>query len=231
MFDHMFLSNYYVNAHNPPTVYHSTVCIHPLANTPFSSFEHKMATARFLGFDPEPVPQPSEKYLSTLGGDYVFNDCWLYTFEQKSFATETRIGLQNYEEHVAKLVALARTSGRTLIFPRYMRDKNSWAIPLASLVDVSSLNNLVKWRYLSREEYKRMPEPTVVTSVTSFTETHALLEQHADSRFIELNHVCRLMEDTQTNVEAIQKQIRFCFARTPAVFTRSIGSWGRLCGT
>jgi hypothetical protein len=53
----------------------TTVCIHPFANSPFSSFAHKLATAKLLGFDPEPMRE-DEQFLKVWNGDLSNDEDW-----------------------------------------------------------------------------------------------------------------------------------------------------------
>ena len=231
-FYHDFVSHVYINAHSPPTRFDTTICVHPLFDTAFASLHHKLATAKFQGFDPNPMPS---RLLKTATGDMTFNECWSYIFLEKNIVT--KLGHGRFERHVAQLVILAQQTNRTLVLPRYIRDKNAFAVPFMSYVDIQSLNSLVSWRFLTPEERLLQPSSVVVKADNSLQETIHKLSSPlvADTALIELESACSLVEeadkDPTPEVRAIAKRIKLCFSDPRVSFARSIGSWSRLCGT
>jgi hypothetical protein len=67
------VSNELTSSCQLPLVMDTTVCVHPLANSPFSSFAHKLATAKILGFDPEPM-QEDEQFRKVWNHGDLSND-------------------------------------------------------------------------------------------------------------------------------------------------------------
>lgn len=231
-FQHDYLSHAYINSHNPPTVLDTTLCIHPLFDTPFASFLHKLATAKFMGFDPQPVDPVNDRLLKTTSGDITFNECWLHVFKRETFYTGRQFRRDHFQLLMARLVWMALRTQRTLVIPRYMRDKDSWAIPILSLVDIQSIDRLVSWRFLSVEERLKLPPPQTVLVQKSMEKAIQAMEG-STTTVVQLEEACSLLDDTTQNkeVEKIRSQLVFCLQDPRVTFTRSIGGWSRLCGT
>ena len=133
---------------------------------------------------------------------------------------------------MARLVWMALRTQRTLVIPRYMRDKDSWAIPILSLVDIQSIDRLVSWRFLSVEERLKLPPPQTVLVQKSMEKAIQAMEG-STTTVVQLEEACSLLDDTTQNkeVEKIRSQLVFCLQDPRVTFTRSIGGWSRLCGT
>ena len=216
------VSNVYISAHSPPTVFESTICVHPLAETPFSSFRLKLATAKFLGFDPEPV-QPKERFLKTLTGDLTFNECWAFPFVGDASWPENRFHHRKFLNFFVSLVLFAKKSGRTLVLPRYFRDQNAFAIPILSLIDVRTIEAHVPYKYLPTGMKQR-----VVLADGNYD--HLLQELQSDDQIIAIDRFCEFANKTQPEEEEVIRSLTCCMHDRRVTFTKSIGSWSRLCG-
>jgi hypothetical protein len=129
------VSNELISSYQPPIVMDATVCIHPLANAPFSSFAHKLATAKILGFDPEPMRQ-DEQFLKVWSGDLSNNEDWDHVYV-KSDLNEGRPEQRTKIKHqIAALIHIARETNRTLVFPRHVREADGYTYPVYAFVDV-----------------------------------------------------------------------------------------------
>ena len=158
------ISNLHISSYQPPTVHDSTYCIHPLANKPFSSFESKLTTAKFLGFDPTSVSD-DDRLLKTVSGDVVYSESWGAGFFANEFHLKHDKRL-NFQYNIAFLIALARSSGRILVLPRHVRDKAAKAYPVFSLVSTASIGEIVPWRFMAEIEARALEHRTTVVEIT-----------------------------------------------------------------
>jgi Nucleotide-diphospho-sugar transferase len=219
------VSNVYISAHDPPIVFEpSTICIHPLFDSPFSSLRLKIATAKFLGFDPEPL-QKTEKFLSTLNGDLTLNECWVHPFVwmegtwSKDIETHTVILTL-----LANLIYFSKKSGRTLVLPRYFRDQNAFAVPILSLVDIRSIEKHVPYRYVPSDMKKRV-------IVANGRQNDFLKRIRSESeQLVSIHRFCEFADVTSQEVASIAKSLKTCFTDTRVKFVRGRGSWSRICG-
>lgn len=216
------VSNVYISAHSPPTVFESTICVHPLSDSPFSSFRLKLATSKFLGFDSEPM-RPSEKFLRTLTGDLTFNECWVFPFVGVDLWPQDKSSHKNFLNTFVNLVLFAKLSGRTLVLPRYFRDQNAFAIPILSLIDVRTVEAHVPYKYLPAGT-----EHTVI--VADGNRDHLLQELQSDDRVIAVHRFCEFANVTYPETKEILESLKSCVTDRRVKFVRSIGSWSRLCG-
>lgn len=138
------VSNLYVSSFRPPLVYDTTVCIHPLDTRPFSSFQTKLTTAKFLGFDPIHDNDADKRTLRTLSGDLVSSEDWNYGF----FANQLHLRFkEEIQRPLTFLIALANATNRELVLPRYVRDKIGKSYPVHALVDTRSIEQFTKWTF------------------------------------------------------------------------------------
>jgi hypothetical protein len=219
------VSNVYISAHDPPIVFEpSTICIHPLFDSPFSSLRLKIATAKFLGFDPEPL-QESEKFLSTLNGDLTLNECWVHPFVwmdgswSKDIETHTVILTL-----LANLIIFSKKSGRTLVLPRYFRDQNAFAVPILSLVDVRSIENHVRFRYVPSKMKKRV----IVANGNQDDFLKTL--QTETQQLVSIHRFCEFADAISQEVVTVANSLKTCFTDNRVKFVRGRGSWSRMCG-
>ena len=231
-FMHKTISHAYINSLFPPAVYDSTLCVHPLSFTPFSSLKHKLATAKFMGFDPQPVNTQKGRYLKTLTGDLGYQECWQFVFASENFV-ETEYYHKNLKLQIATLVWLALETGRTLVLPRYARDKDSRPVPLVALVDIVTIEELVPYRFLSVEDMTMLNKQHVVEMRKSTQMARKDILQQDNQTVVALDGFCRLLADVRVpaQIDKIKGKLRFCMKDTRnVVFGKSIGGWSRLCG-
>lgn len=166
------ISNLYVSSYQPPTVYDSTICVHPLNNQPFSSFETKRATAKFLGFDPVDALRDVDEtrrpvlLLKTLSGDLTVTDSpdAMRFFGGDFHKPEILQRVVQYP--LAAMIHLSLLTNRTLVLPRHVRNTNTKAFPLHSLVNTASVEAMgVSWRYLTIEEARQLEDDTTAVSI------------------------------------------------------------------
>jgi hypothetical protein len=161
------ISNFYISSYKPPTVYDSTICVHPLNNQPFSSFETKRATAKFLGFDPiHALRDESRPLLKTLSGDLSITD----SPDSASFFGGNFHKLPVLQRAVqyplAAMIHFAILTNRTLVLPRHVRNTNTKAFPLFSLVNTASIEAMgVSWRYLTVDEARQLETDTTIVTI------------------------------------------------------------------
>ncbi|KAG7340812.1 hypothetical protein IV203_024355 [Nitzschia inconspicua] len=153
--------------YRPPTVYDSTICVHPLAGQPFSSFETKRATAKFLGFDPiDALLEETRPLLKTVSGDLTITDS---PDSLKFFGGDfhkSEILERTLQYPLAAVIHFSLSTNRTLVLPRHVRNTNTKAFPLYSLLNTASLEAMgVSWRYLSIVESRQLEVKTQVVSV------------------------------------------------------------------
>lgn len=230
-FQYRGLSPVDINSLNPPSVYDETSCVHPLATEPFSPLQFKVANAMFQGFDPRPM-LPSDRYLRAYGGDLSTNECWLLTFFRENFATNEG-GKSRFQRHVASLVALALESNRTLMLPRHFRDKTSWIVPIPVAVDVRSIEQVVPYRFVMQQEYRSLPfETKRIVAQETYSQTKEAILKSRDTPIVAVDLSCKMIPDTTKVVSDMVERLNWCLRDpTQLVFVKSIGSYGRFCGS
>ncbi|KAI2505933.1 hypothetical protein MHU86_8532 [Fragilaria crotonensis] len=136
-FTHIHLPHHLMSNHNPPSVYDTTYCIHPLFPVPFTPLALKLGVAKYLGWDPEPIGR-NEKFLKVASGDIESNDCWNRCFMRDTLMDEDT-AYNKVSVYISALVEIALKTNRTLILPQFIRDKESWALPTHGIVNVATL--------------------------------------------------------------------------------------------
>jgi hypothetical protein len=162
------ISNLYISSYQPPTVYDSTICVHPLSNQPFSSFQTKLATAKFLGFDPMPaLRDPNTRpLLKTIAGDLTITDSPDSALFFGGDFHKLPILQRTVQYPLAAMIYFATLTNRTLILPRHVRNTNTKAFPLFSLVNTASIEAMgVSWRYLTIEEARQLESTTTIVTI------------------------------------------------------------------
>lgn len=220
------VSNVYISANYPPVLFDSTICIHPLFDSPFASFELKLATARFLGFDPTPV-LPESRFLKTLNGDLTFNECWNMPFIGDNNFKNDVTTHERFKNAISTLIYFAKISGRILVLPRFFRDSNVHAIMVMSLVDIRTIENHVKVQYLPSNVPYRV---TVADgNLHNFTRQ---LQQLEDHQVVAVEYFCRFFsKHAVKSISKIKKSLKFCLNDIRLQFTKGSGSWNKLCGS
>ena len=244
-FHYKIVPHVYMSSHNPPMPHDSAYCVHPLANAAFSSFEHKLATAKYLGYDPQtPIP-PTERILKTVTGELLYNECWNTVY----LGTELAKNKGKHAEivrNVATLVWLARRTNRTLAVPRQIRDKNAWPALLMSLIDVTSIAQTTDdaYRYLSPQDKVQLGGGQTVVQAAPYNTKDAYyqllerIEQLPDERVVAVDALCRTLgnvPDVPDEVQVIASQLSHCMNEYSSIVnqlhSRAIVSWGKLCGS
>lgn len=221
------VSNVYISAHNPPTLLDSTICIHPLSDAPFSSFRLKLATAQFMGYDPEPI-LPQDKFLKTVTGDLTLNECWGFPFFGDETFRDNHFIHDKFTTFLGHLILLAQKTGRTLVMPRYFRDINAFAVPILSLVDIRSIEQHVRVKYISQPNELT---PKVILLDTDHKELLQRIDDAADEPVVAIDRMCDVFRyvGAAAEAKAVGKTLSLCVTDPRIKFTKSIGSWSRIC--
>mmetsp|Transcript_20342 Transcript_20342/g.30831 ORF Transcript_20342/g.30831 Transcript_20342/m.30831 type:complete len:245 (+) Transcript_20342:150-884(+) len=224
------LDHSYVSAHMPPIVYDTTQCVHPLMRRPFAPLAYKIAVAKFLGFDPQ-LRSSHERLLKLESGDLTYSDCFNKAFSYSQIPeSPTYQSMIRY--HIATLLELAYQSGRILVLPRYLRDKDAMGIPLMSVVDTTTID--IPWRIISIEEARRIPEDDNV--VIEIPELYGLdtfiklIRAQNGARVLSLKTFCNV-EQGRMDSPIVQrmKTLTYCIHSPNLRFTPSVGGWDELC--
>lgn len=220
------VSNIYISANHPPVIFDSTVCIHPLIDSPFSSLRLKLTTARFLGFDPIPILQ-KDRFLKTLSGDLTFNECWVFPFLAETFSRDRYIH-EKVKYAIATLVYFAKVSNRTLLLPRFLRDRNVFATMILSLVDIRSIEAHVPIKFsLSTDNHQKI----IIADGNQKNFTHGL-KGVRDVKIVAIEYFCRFVGvEPIKQIREIAESLVFCMEDSRVKFSKGSGSWSRLCGS
>jgi hypothetical protein len=210
-FTRTVLPHHIMSCHDPPTVYDSTYCIHPLASQPFTPFVYKLGVAKFYGWDPQPI-DPDEKFLKLTAGDMESNNCWNRCFEH-----ETRMNEFTFYDKVAMyisvLVEIAETTDRTLLLPQYIRDKDSWALPTHGIVNVRTLG--VPYRVMPPHQSHDFgdDDTAVVYAAHNFSETlrRATDKKYDDVKVLSIMKICNVRDYKLEVLETRRKRMGWCF--------------------
>jgi hypothetical protein len=218
------VSNIYISANNPPIIYDSTVCIHPLSDEPFASFSLKMATSKYFGYDPDPIKN-SDRFLKTITGDLTFNECWVFPFLGDDMFPRDVFIHGRFRQFISSLVYFAKATGRTLVLPRHFRDRNLFAVPVLALVDIRTIEAHVPTRYVPIDMDQHV--------VYADGERDHLLEdiKKSNNQVVAIERFCNLANATIPEAREIESTLRFCLTDPRVKFTRAIGSWSRICGS
>jgi hypothetical protein len=230
------VSNELISSYQPPLVMDTTVCIHPLANSPFSSFAHKLATAKILGFDPEPMRE-DEQFLKVWNGDLSNNENWIWQDAyRRSALNEGRFQQRAMIKHeVAALIHIARETNRTLIFPRHVRAIDGDTYPVYALVDMKTVDSLLRWRYMTVEESHRQEHRTSVVEMG--TDLISVLNdtRHCDSYVCAVHGLYKMKpQQVEATLAGIVSNLTWCFNYKPHFLdhypmAEAIGSFAPLC--
>ena len=231
-FSHTRLPHHVMSNHDPPTLYDSTYCIHPLASAPFTPLAYKMGVAKFYGWDPKPLG-PNEKFLKLTAGDIESNNCWNRCFE-RSVRMDEHTFHDKLAMYISVLVEIAERTHRTLILPQYIRDKDMWALPTHAIVDVTTLG--VPYRVFPPREFHNgggsmaEVETAVVYAAHSFAETfrRATDKKYAGVKVLSITKICNVRDYKLEVLEARQKTMSWCHNRD-LEWARDVGGWMSFC--
>jgi hypothetical protein len=227
-FSHYTLPHHVMASHDPPTIFDSTYCIHPLASVPFTPLAFKMGTAKFFGWDPKPI-SPDEKLLKLFAGDLEFNNCWHRVFYHDS--PRMYEGTFHMVSMIlSALVEIADVTNRTLVLPQYIRSKESWGLPTHGIVDVRTLG--VPYRVMTRQQsYDWNDQDTaLIYAAHNFSETfrRATDSKYADVKILSINKICNLRDYRLEVVEERRKKIKWCPDKDQE-WNRAMGAWMDFC--
>lgn len=233
-FESITLPHHLMNAHDPPTIYDSTYCIHPLASQAFTPFAFKLGVAKFYGWDPKPIG-PGEKLLKMFAGDFEFNNCWNRTFRHEDKKLKEHKANEIVSTIIAAMVEIAMQTGRTLVLPQYIRTDDAWAVPTHTLVDIRTLG--VPYRVMTREESFRLMEDgnsqqVVVEASKTFGATlkDTLEERYANAKVLAIDRFCNVRDYQLPILEARKSQLKWCLDKE-LQWSRAVGGWMPFCGS
>jgi hypothetical protein len=227
-FTHVVMPHHVMSNHDPPTVFDSTYCIHPLSYKPFSPLAFKMGTAKFFGFDPKPIGS-DEKLLKLHAGDLEFNNCW------NRVTNEGKRMNKDYCHHVigmliSALIEIAKFTNRTLVLPQYIRSKESWAIPTHAVLDVRTLG--LPYRSMTREQAFALPEDdtVVVYAAHNFSETfrRTVDRKYKDVKVLSIMKICNIRDHKLPILEKRRKTLGWCIDKD-LEWSRAVGAWMDFC--
>ena len=231
-FSHTHLPHHIMSNHDPPVVYDSTYCIHPLVSKPLTPLAYKMGVAKFYGWDPKPFG-PSEKFLKLTAGDLESNNCWNRCFEHSVRMNEFTF-YDKVAMYISVMVEIAERTRRTLILPQYIRDKDSWALPTHAIVDVTTLG--VPYRVMPPHEFHNDGGPmadvdtAVVFAAHNFSETfrRATDKKYASAKVLSIMKICNVRDYKLPVLEDRRNTMSWCFDRDQE-WQKDIGGWMSFC--
>lgn len=231
-FNHTIVPHHIMQAHEPPTIYDSTICIHPLAATPFTPLAFKLGAAQFYGWDPTPIG-PDEKLLKTLSGDFEYAACWNRGFSHNDYPKFDEYRAQHIVAvTIASMVEIAYQTNRTLVLPRFLRSDEAHGVPTHALVDVRTLD--VPYRFMTIEEsYELESEDLQVVQASRafYTTLNKTLEaRYADSKILAIDKVCHIRDFELPIIEERKAKMSWCLDIELA-WTRANGGFENFCGT
>jgi hypothetical protein len=227
-FSHAMMPHHVMSNHDPPTIFDSTHCIHPLSYKPFTPLAFKMGTAKFFGFDPKPIG-PDERLLKLHAGDLELNNCW------NRVSGEVKRLSEHYAYNVigmliSVIIEIAQITNRTLVLPQYIRSKESWAIPMHAILDVRTLG--IPYRSMTREQAFALPEDETVEvyAAHNFSETfrRASDRKYNDVKVLSIIKICNIRDYKLPVLETRRKTLGWCFDRD-LEWSRAVGAWMDFC--
>lgn len=229
-FTHRMIPHHVMSSHDPPTIYDSTHCIHPLASFPFTPLAFKMGTAKFYGWDPKPIG-PDERLLKLYAGDLEFANCWNWVINHEQKRMDDFTGYDKMGMFIAAMIEIAVATNRTLVLPQYLRSKDAWAVPIHAMVDVRTLG--VPYRSLTREqsfELEAERETMVVTARYNFSDTfrRTTSDEYADVPVLAIHKICNVRDYKLEVLEERKSTMKFCFDKDME-WTRAMGAWMDFC--
>ena len=241
------LSHTDIISHHPPVVLDHTICVHPLSDAAFSSLDIKIATSKFMGFDPEfDVPHArteNKRYLKEYAGDLVNNECWNTVFLTTHVHSGNNGEREMFQYQVASLILLAMKSKRILVLPRHFRDKNAWAASFPAVVDVRTIGKLVNYTFATGEQARQIPvddrESVWIPDTfapENLNQTLRTVKSFSSTPVVELRRSCGLtthkpgLRNDPAVLRIVQK-LYWCLDEPDfdPVFQRAIGSFQRFC--
>jgi len=142
---HKMVSNLVISSNAPPVLVEQTICIHPLMNSPFSSFRNKLAIAKTLGFDLTDIAT-DERLLKTKSGELTYFDNIRFGFHSTDWL-KSKLSEHRFLYHFSAMVVLAKSSNRTLVLPHHLMTVDTKTLPVYSLVNMATVEKHVRWRW------------------------------------------------------------------------------------
>lgn len=229
-FNFKILFHHLINSFDPPAIYDSTYCIHPLANYPFTPLAFKLGTAKFLGWDPKPIGH-EEKLLKLNSGDFEFANCFNRCFSEVSKHLEDRKAREKLSTMVAAMVEIALATNRTLVLPRHIRTENAFAFPTHAIVDVRTLG--VPYRFMTTHQFYEIDtdDVQVLQASKAFVETlyRTLQAPYSNAKVLSIDKFCTIQVESVPQLQQRAMDMKWCLVKEQ-YFTRSIGAWDEFCG-
>jgi hypothetical protein len=228
-FSHNMVPHHVMSSHDPPTIYDSTHCIHPLASQPFTPLAFKMGAAKFFGWDPKPIG-PDEKLLKLYAGDLEYNNCWNRVLDHEKLRMDEFSFYDKVAMALSAMVEIAEYTNRTLVLPQYITSHDAWALPTHGIVDVRTLG--VPYRSMTRQEsYQLREEDTeVVIAAHNFSETfrRTIDSKYADVKVLAINKICNVRDYKLEVLEERRKKMGWCFDKDQK-WSKAMGAWMDFC--
>lgn len=227
-FDYKTLPHHLMSSHDPPTIYDSTYCIHPLAGMPFTPLAFKMGVAKFFGWDPKSIGA-EERLVKLYAGDFELNNCWNRVLDQTQKQLDDWSAQQVVAQAVASMVEIALATNRTLVLPRYIWSKDAWAFPTHAIVDVRTLG--VPYRFLTQKESHAMNDVMhVLQASQKFEETLAESLKFGDAKVLSINKLCTVRDNDLPKLEKRKRKIKWCLD-IELEWSRAAGGFMEFCNS
>lgn len=181
--------------------------------------------------DPKPIGA-HEKVLKLSSGDVEFNCCWNRTFRHKSVQSNQERQLR-IKFVIAALVELAKATNRTLVLPRYIRDKFEWAVPTHAVVNIATLG-VPYYRVMTQEEsYRYIHEGVrensqVMYAGRNYSDTHHRING-SNVKVLGINKICSMRDhELPSIIEQRITSMKWCLDKD-LKWSEAIGSWIQFC--
>ena len=225
------IPHHVMSSHDPPTIFDSTHCIHPLASQPFTPLAFKMGTAKFFGWDPKPMG-PTEKLLKLYAGDLEFNNCWNRVINHENVRMDEFTFYDKVAMAISALVEIADYTNRTLVLPQYITSKDAWALPTHGIVDVRTLG--VPYRSMTRQQSYDLKEDDieVVIAAHNFSETFKRTshEKYKNVKVLAIHKICNVRDYKLQVLEERRKKMGWCFDKDQQ-WSKAMGAWMDFCNS
>lgn len=231
-FTHTVVPHHLMQSLEPPTVYDSTVCIHPLMGQPFTPLSFKLGVAKFLGFDPA-ILKDDERLLKLQAGDFEYGRCFakaIWEGETKMNSPDLFKGSVQWE--LSLMVEIALRTNRTLVLPKYIRSKEAWAIPTHAILDIRSLP--VPYRILQRHEAAAAlydDTTTVIIGAKTLDETMQRVLNTTDSsaKVLAIDKICHIQDWENQVLQSRFESLKWCQDLQDLKWVQGDGGWMRFC--
>jgi hypothetical protein len=228
-FIHTSLSTMLITNEDPPVAHDSTYCVHPLVGSPFSSFRYKLLLAKLVGFDPIEW-RPDEKFLKTQSGG-LSEFMWLL-WDGFHNSTSNHVPFKNA---VAALILLSQLSNRTLVLPRHVLCKEFQSLPVYGFVDVTTIEDIVPWRFLQQSDVHPHKNETVEISAEPYHSSNfaSIVEavQRCEGRFCAIRDLGTInrWHPWQKDLNDVISKVKWCVQQTEMKPAHGFGSYEMPC--